>query len=140
MSTSNRDLAQRWMDGVWNERRDEVVHELLHPDAVGHMEGGDVRGHDEFKNVRASLLQAFPDLQLTVDDMVCEGDHVVVRWRIAATHKGSGFGVAATGRKVAFRGMTWMTFSNGVLAEGWDSWNQGALLQQLSTTRTLPRI
>jgi hypothetical protein len=42
-----------------------------------------------------------------------------------------GLGMLATARGVAFRGMTWLTFKNGLIVEGWDSWNLGRLLESL---------
>jgi steroid delta-isomerase-like uncharacterized protein len=132
MSDTNRQLAQRWFEEVWNTRNAKVVDELLSQDSVGHMEGGDVRGRTEFHAVRNTLLDAFPDLRITVEDTVAEADQVVVRWRVSATHKGAGLGFAATDRPVQFRGLTWLRFSNGLIVEGWDSWNEGALLQSLN--------
>ncbi len=131
MSETNRALAKRWMEEVWNERRTETIDELLAAHAIGHMEGGDVRGPADFKTARATLLDAFPDLRVTVEDTIAEGNHVVVRWRVTATHRGAGLGFAATHRAVEFRGLTWLTFERGILVEGWDAWNQGALLQSL---------
>lgn len=131
---ANRTLAKRWMEEVWNQRRVETIDELLLPQSIGHMEGGEVRGPAQFKVVRASLLETFPDLRVIVEDTVADGDHVVVRWRVTGTHRGAALGFPATGREVNFRGMTWMTFHDGALVEGWDAWNQGALYQDLQTT------
>lgn len=131
MSDTNRGLAKRWFEEVWNERREETIDELLTPQSVGHMEGAETRGPAEFRQVRAMLLSAFPDLRIVVEDTVAEGDDVVVRWRVAGTHGGDGLGFKATQRPVQFRGLTWLRFANGKLVEGWDGWNQGALVQSL---------
>ena len=129
---SNRDLAKRWFEEVWNLRRAETVDELMSPESVGYMEGGVVRGPGDFKAARAALLYAFPDLQVTVEDTVAEGDKVVVRWSASGRHSGPGLGFPASGREASFRGMTWLIFSNGKIVQGWDSWNLGRLLQELS--------
>ena len=126
----NRVLAVRWFQQVWNERRTETIDELLAPQAIGHMEGGD-QDKAGFKTTREGLLDAFPDIQVKIEDSVAAGDHVVVRWRVTGTHQGAGLGVPPTNRHVEFRGMTWMTFRDGVIVEGWDSWNLGALLESL---------
>jgi predicted ester cyclase len=60
-----------------------------------------------------------------------DGDHVFVRWRARGTHRGDCLGRPAIGRPVDFRGMTWLTFRNGLIVEGWDSWNLGELLESL---------
>jgi predicted ester cyclase len=47
-----------------------------------------------------------------VEDMAADSDHIAVRWHAHGTHLGTGLGVPATGRPVAFRGVTWITFKN----------------------------
>lgn len=131
MATDYRMLATRWFEDNWNRRRDDVVDELLATEAVGHMEGGDVRGRDEFKAVRAALLGAIPDLRLTIEDTLADGNQVAVRWRVDGTHRGDHFGFAASQRTVNFRGITWLRFDGDKLVEGWDAWNHGALMQAL---------
>jgi steroid delta-isomerase-like uncharacterized protein len=131
MSEENRALALRWFDEVWNQRRTATIDELLSPDCVGHMEGAEIRHPDQFKQVHAALLNAFPDLQIKVEETAADGDCVVLRWRVQGTHGGGGLGFAASGKPVEFRGMTWQRFANGKLVEGWDSWNQGELFAAL---------
>ena len=131
MSESNRALARRWFQEVWNDRRTETIDEILSAEAIGHMEGMETRGTADFKKVREGLLEAFPDFRIIVEDMVAEGDNVVVRWRVRGSHRGHGLGFAPSGRAADFRGMTWMRFADGKLVEGCDSWNQGELMQAL---------
>jgi predicted ester cyclase len=131
MTPDYRAIAHRWFDDNWNGRREAVIDELLTPASVGHMEGGDVRGAEEFKTVRAALLGAFPDMRLVVEDIVVEGRQAVVRWSVSGTHLGDHLGFAASHRPANFRGMTWLKFEGAKIAEGWDGWNQGALLASL---------
>jgi steroid delta-isomerase-like uncharacterized protein len=132
MPSANALLARRWFDEVWNARNDETVTELLDPNIVGQMEGVDVRSPEDFLKARAGLLDGFPDLQVTVEDVVAEGDNVVVRWSASGTHKGAGLGIPPSKRRVSFRGMSWIVFSNGRIVKGWDSWNLGQLFAQLT--------
>jgi steroid delta-isomerase-like uncharacterized protein len=127
----NKGQSRRWFDEVWGRRRADAIHEMLGPDAVGHTEHGDMVGPGPFAELHAAFLAAFPDLEVVVEEMVAEGDHVAVRWSASATHGGEFLGVAATGRRVLFRGMTWHRYRNGRLGEGWDSWNAEGLLRQL---------
>jgi steroid delta-isomerase-like uncharacterized protein len=131
MSEENRALALRWFDEVWNQRRTATIDELLSPTCVGHMEGAEIRHPNQFKQVHAALLDAFPDLKIVVEDTAADGDCVVLRWRVQGTHGGGGLGFAASGKPVEFRGMTWQRFASGKLVEGWDSWNQGELFANL---------
>lgn len=124
-------LARRWFEEVWNDRRDEAIEELMAPDAVGHMEGGDICGPQEFREVRALFLAGLPDMYITVEDVLSDGNQAVVRWRVRATHTGELLGVAATHSNVDFLGMSWITVRDGKLAEGWDAWNLGGLLESL---------
>jgi predicted ester cyclase len=132
MSQTHRDLALRWMDEVWNERLESTIDDMLSPECVGHCEGmPEFRGVREFREYRAALLSAMPDMRLDVQDAISVGDNVAVRWRVRGTHDGPGLGIAATHKPVDVWGITWLRFSNGRLVEGWDAWNQGGLLQRL---------
>jgi len=136
--SANTALARRWFDDVWNKRREATIAEVLDPDAVGHLEGLVTHGIDEFMRARAYLIGAFPDLQITVDDAIGEGDNVAVRWSVTGTHRGGDFGIPPTGKAVTFRGITWFRFANGRLVEGWDSWNQGRLMNELQAAAGKP--
>jgi steroid delta-isomerase-like uncharacterized protein len=132
MASANALLARRWFEEVWNDKRDETVLELLDPNIVGQMEGVDVRSPQDFLKAREGLLDAFPDLRVTVDAVVSEGDNVVVRWSAEGTHKGAGLGIPPSKRRVSFRGMSWIVVANGRIVKGWDSWNLGQLFAQLT--------
>lgn len=131
MSKTNAELTVRWMNEVWNERREATVGELLNDESIGHLEGNDTRGAEEFRKVRATLLSAMPNLRITIEETVAQGDSVVARWSVTAKHSGDGFGFAASGKDVQFRGMTWFKFKEGRITEAWDAWNQGALIAHL---------
>src|SRR5215467_13193159 len=131
---TNAQLARKWFEQLWHRRMQSTVPELLDPNILGHMEGLEVRSPADFVQARAALLDGLPDLSVTVEAVVAEGNDVVVRWSAAGTHRGPGLGLAPSFRRATFRGMSWMVFSEGRIVEGWDSWNQGLLQQQLSTS------
>lgn len=124
-------LARRWFEDFWNRRRFEVVDELIAPDISGLIEGGVIDGREGFRAACMALLQAIPDLHVNVEDCIAEGDRGAVRWSAAGTHTGTALGLVPTGRRLSFRGMTWMIVRDGKIVQGWDAWNQGALLQSL---------
>jgi steroid delta-isomerase-like uncharacterized protein len=135
MENENIRLARRWFEEVWNQRRTDTIDELLTDESVCQSESGILRGPQEFKDQNhAVFLSAFPDMRITVEAIVGEGDDVVVRWVVTGTHAGDSLGFPATGRKVCFRGMTWIRFSGGKMVEGWDCWNQTGLIQSLRET------
>ena len=127
----NAELARRWLREVWDERRDATVHEMMHADAVGHLEGLTTRGPQPFLEARAFILDAFPDFKLATDQMIAQGDNVVFRWTATGTHDGALMDVPPTGKRVTFSGITWQRFENGKLVEGWDCWNQGGMMAEL---------
>lgn len=129
---TNADIARRWFREVWTDGGEHTVDELLAPDAIGWMEGGRVvQCCQDFKDGRRQLLDVFPDLAVSVEDVVEEDDKVVVRWQVQATHSGAGLGLEPTGRPVSFRGMTWMHVRGGQIVRAWDSWNLGGLMRDL---------
>ncbi|WP_165233807.1 ester cyclase [Aquisphaera insulae] len=132
MSKDNVILARRWFEEVWNQRRTDHIDEFVTDQSICHSESGPLRSKQEFKErVHDVLLSAFPDLTVTVEGTVAEGDAVVVRWSVRGTHLGDGLGFPATGKEVDFRGMSWLAFADGKVLESWDSWNQGGLMQTL---------
>jgi steroid delta-isomerase-like uncharacterized protein len=127
----NATLVRRWFEEVWNKRSDATVHELLDPAAIGHLEGLVTHNVAEFFAARSILFDAFPDLQVSVEGILAEGDQVAVRWSAEGTHRGQLLGISATGQPVTLRGMTWLRLSDGRIVEGWDAWNQGRLMNEL---------
>ena len=141
MPTDNDRLARRWFEEVWNQRRTDTVYELLTADSISHAEAGPLRGPEAFlETVYRPFVAAFPDLRVTGEDTVSDGDDVVVRWRVTATHAGDALPFARTGRRVTVRGMTWIRNRDGKMAEGWDCWNQTGLIEALRTGRSGPSV
>ena len=132
MSAANVALARRWFEEVWNQRRVETIDDLIAPESVCLSPGGELRGPAEFQSrVYEPFVAAFPDLRVTIEGTVAQGDEVVVRWTASGTHTGPGLGLPATGRPIFIRGMTWMRITGGKLAAGWDCWNLRELIESL---------
>ncbi len=131
MVNPNAESSRRWFEEIWNQRRLSVIEELLTPESVGHTEAGDLRGVEEFKAFQADVLAAFPDLCITIEAIVADGDDVVIRWRADGCHTGDGLGARATQQSVSFGGMTWHRYRDGKLMEGWNFWNHAGMVQQL---------
>src|SRR5262249_9404978 len=88
-------------------------------------------GPTPWKAWQQTILTAFPDLEVTLEDVIAEGDRVAVRWRFVATHAGLAFGLAPTHQRVTVRGSTLFAFKDGRIVEGWDTWNLDGLFAQL---------
>jgi steroid delta-isomerase-like uncharacterized protein len=125
-------LARRWFEEIWNQRKTETAKELLTAESVCQSESGELKGPEAFlTQVYGPLLTAFPDLRVSVEGTVAEGDQVVVRWCATGTHTGAAMGLAPTGRRITFRGMTWIRYRDGKMMEGRDSWNMLGLVQAM---------
>ena len=132
MSAENVGLARRWFEEVWNQRKKETIDDLIAPESVCQAAGGELRGPGMFQAlVYEPFVDAFPDLRLTVEGTVAEGDQVVVRWTATGTHTGPGLGLIPTGRPIFLRGMTWIRFAGGKMVEGWDCWNYREMIESL---------
>ena len=129
----NLAAARRWYDEALNQRKLEVLDEILWPNAVHH--AGlfpDAVGADAVKGSLAPLSAAFPDIRFTVDDVLADDDTVLVRWTGKGTHTGTPFlGVATSGKPVEWSGMNAFRFQCGRIIEGWSEANGLALLRQV---------
>src|SRR5439155_18566975 len=103
MSEANKAIVRRWFEEVWNQGRESTVHELLAANAVGHGLGDtevDIHGPEEFKPFFRNLRGSFPDMRITIEDVIAEGDKVSARIVLEGSHRGAELGVAPTGQRV----------------------------------------
>jgi len=77
------------------------------------------------------IRSALPDLRITLEDDVAEGDKVVSRWRAQGTHQGGLMDIAPTGNEVAFTGITIHRIEDGKIVEEWENWDALGLMQQI---------
>lgn len=127
-------LAVQWFQQVWRNKDADAVAALMSPDARGHLEGGlEFAGPEGFLKLHQSMLEAFPDLAVELLGVLGDDSHACVHWRAHGTHTGTGFGFTKpTNKAFSFRGMTWLRVENERIVEGWDCWNQGRFLAELS--------
>ena len=103
------------------------------PDCVFHMTGvaEPLHGIAPWKDLISGLLRAFPDLHLTIEDQLVEGDRVAFRWRATGTHSGPLGDAPPTGKQVVLDGLILDRNENGKVRERWEQWDQSLMLQQL---------
>jgi steroid delta-isomerase-like uncharacterized protein len=134
MSEANKAFVSRWFEEVWNQGREESFDELFAIGGIGYGLGDtDVptRGPAEFKLFANNLRGAIPDIHMTIEDIMAEGDRVTVRITVEGTHKGNQLGVAATGRRIRIAGVVIIRIEHAQIVEGWNSWDQLGLLRQI---------
>jgi predicted ester cyclase len=121
MSEENKNLARRWFEEVWNQGHESAIAEMYHPDgrSIGFPETDSViKGPKEFAEVCRKFRAIFPDIHVTVNDLVTEGDKVAVLWNATMTHLGDGLGFPASARKVSLLGSSFMLCRGGQILEG----------------------
>jgi predicted ester cyclase len=128
MSTEkNKAVVRQFINEALTGRNLAVADEVLAPNYVNRMTGADLTG---FKGMLAGMSTALSDVQMEIDELVAEGDSVVARWKMDATHSGSLMGEAPTGKRVSSRGLTYYRLVDGRIAED-DPMSSPDLLQAL---------
>jgi predicted SnoaL-like aldol condensation-catalyzing enzyme len=120
MSTENKTVARRWFDEVINGRRPAAVEEIFAPEYVHHGNLGDGMGRDELKQFAAAILAAYPDRKATVEDVLAEGDKVVVRWTSTGTRQAAFLGREPTTKRETAKGIWIARVRDGKAVEGWE--------------------
>lgn len=116
----NEAVMRRWFEEVWNQGREEVIDELF-PDGLAHGLGDEpVRGAENYKPFFHSLRGAMPDVKITVEDSISEGDKVAMRCRISATHTGQGLRKNPTNKPLNFEFIFFARIKDGKIAEAWN--------------------
>jgi steroid delta-isomerase-like uncharacterized protein len=127
----NKVIVHRFFDEVWNKGNDSVVELYLASDFIEHfpdMEGG----REGFLKTARLFRIAFPDIHLTIEDEIAEGDKVVHRWTWRCTHAGPLFGIPPTGNKLQFSGITIVRVKDGQIIERWANLDEMGMFQQMN--------
>jgi predicted ester cyclase len=116
----------------FNEREDrDTFFDAYNPDVVLHGYPGGLQGLDGLRRFHEALWGAFPDVRLTVEDLVVDGNRAALRYRLQGTHRGDYLGVAPTGVGFDVEGLTLLRLADGRVVEEWHSPTELAILRQL---------
>jgi steroid delta-isomerase-like uncharacterized protein len=124
-------LAERVWDEVWHKGDLDRMDALFAADFVRHDPGRDLQGVEQNRQFVASLRAAFPDGRFTVEDLIEEGDKVVVRYRFNGSHLGAFQGMAPSGKQVSYTGILIYRVKDGRIAEQWTQIDLMGFLRQL---------
>ena len=124
----NKAAARRFFEVVWNQRRFEVLPEIFAPTLI--LNGQQV-SRDVIEQAIYARLAAFPDMHVTVDEQVAEGDKVSTRRTWTGTHSGVYRGIEPTGKQVTWTQISIVRFEEGKVVEDWVVADELTLLQQL---------
>ena len=130
----NKALARRYQEEVWGQGNLALIDELLAPDFIDNsLPEGMSPSFAGAKRAVQGALDAFPDGQWTVEELIAEGDKVVIRWKMQATHEHAFRGIAPGGKPVTIAGITILRITGGKIAERWVNWDSMALRQPSET-------
>lgn len=124
---------------AWNSHDLDRTAALYAPDYFGEdiSEPRPQQGRQAMIEGMARLLQAFPDLQVAMDEFVVEGNRIVLFWTMQGTHRGRMMKIPATGRPVAVRGVSLLEVHDGLIVRSVRLWDVAGLLRKL---RLLPDL
>jgi steroid delta-isomerase-like uncharacterized protein len=121
---TNKATVSRFVDDVIGTGDAQVISktidELVEPDVLIHMPMPiQATGAQALKQVWAMLLRGLPDVHVTVEDLIAEGDKVVNRNTVTGTHQGEYMGLPPTGKSITYNEIFIFRFANGRIAEMW---------------------
>jgi steroid delta-isomerase-like uncharacterized protein len=132
----NKALVRRWIDEGFNQRNLAVVDDLFAEQVVVN---GQVIGRDGLKQSMSRHLGGFPDLQVTIDDILAEGRKVGIWYTVQGTHRGEFEAIPPTGNQVKWVGFDLFTIEGGKIVEAHFLSDLHGLLTQLGATVSPPR-
>jgi steroid delta-isomerase-like uncharacterized protein len=131
MSEQNKAFVRNLIEEAIGRGNFALVEELVAADYVGHSSSLEMNTREGHKRFFVALRRAFPNLQITIEDQVAEGEKVVTRGTARATHQTDFMGIPPTGKQVVMNGIDIDRVVNGKLVECWTKSDDLGLLQQL---------
>lgn len=133
MSTTPTRLIERFYHEVWNEANEDVAREILHPEFRfrGSL-GPEKSGPDGFIEYMRLIHAALSDYTCTIQDIIEQSNRAAARLRFAGLHRGTLFGIAPTGRAIAWSGAAFFTTDGRQITSLWVLGDVDAVKQQLS--------
>ena len=125
---------------AWNEGDLSLLDKVLSPECVRHHVGisEDIIGIEAIKEYVTYMRTGFPDLNVTLDELIIKGDNMVGRWTVTGTNTGPFGELPPTGNKVKFSGVEVSHVVDGKVVEQWVYYNQAVIFTQIGFTITPP--
>jgi steroid delta-isomerase-like uncharacterized protein len=135
---TNTTVASRWYEEVFNAGNLALIDELFAPNFVDHDPSNPLPGLEGVRQLVSMYRGAFPDLHLTIDDEITEGDKVVTRFTGRGTHMGPLMGIPSSGKRVTITAIDILRFENGRIAEHWGNQDLLGMMRQLGAIPPVP--
>lgn len=126
------------MEELWNKRNLSAVDEHVALHVIEHNPNvpGQGPGLEGFRQSVEMALSAFPDAQINIEDLIAEGDRVVVHWTVRGTHRGEFAGIPPINKQVTIEGIEIYRYEGGKRVETWRQYDTMGLAQQLGVIPT----
>jgi steroid delta-isomerase-like uncharacterized protein len=131
LPTEPRELVRGLVERIWNRRDLDAITAAYAPDAAVHVPGYDTGGVQDVVDDASHYQQAFDDIAMTIEDLLVDGDRVVLRWRTVGTHTGTYYGHEATGRRITMTGVDIFRVAEGRIRDVWTIWDGLDVYRQL---------
>ena len=128
--------SRRLLEDTFNTGNFEAVDQFMSPEAINHDPAQParmrhMRGPELVRQTVQLYRNAFPDVRMTVEDVIAAGDKVVLRWRAEGTHRGELEGMAPTGARASVTGISIDRWQDGKVVETWTHWDNLGMARQL---------
>jgi len=129
---NNKQVMNRFVEFI-NTASEKLAEELISSKAIFYVPGSPepMRGPAGYLAIIRMMRGGFPDIQWTLEEMVAEGDKVAARFTMRGTHRGTFFGVPATGKPIEVKAMNFYRFAEGQIIEEYGMPDMLELLQQI---------
>jgi len=135
IAAANKELLRRFYKEVYADWNMARVDEVVSPQFISHdWPEGSPTGPKAFRDYYSDILSTVPDARYEVDDLIAEGDRVVVRWRLLGTHQGEFRGIPPTGRPIVLKGIAIYRVEDGRLVERWVVSDLAGVLEQIKVS------
>lgn len=131
MSSQNKSAAVLIMEELYSKGNMDIIDDIVSDEYIYRAPGLEVKGSRGLKDFVTDYRNAFPDLNVQIDDIIAEGDKVVTRFNMSGTNSGDFDGMAPTNKKVTATGVLISKYLNGKLVEDWDQFDTYGMMQQL---------
>jgi steroid delta-isomerase-like uncharacterized protein len=132
----NKAQVRRGFEAL-NERNWTAFDALCAPDFVFHNASTTMQGLEAYKQFISMYFTAFPDSRFTIEDLIAEGDTVVVRYTARGIHQGNLMAIPPTGKQVSVTAIGIFRIADGIAVEEWVNMDDLGLLQQLGVIPTM---
>ena len=137
----NAKVVREFVEKVYNEGKLDLIEKYVAEDFVDSSPGApaDAKGPAFVRKQAEGTFAIFPNLKFNDEDVIAEGDRVVIRWSSTSTFSGKMGEIAGDGRPVRVDGISIMRMKDGKIAESWDIVDRIGMLTQMGFTMTPPK-